>query len=125
MACKYTELSYNIPINKSILFVIDFLKKYRVYPFARGIIQNYSWFRNVATEWMRRLVEFQVEKPLSYPEAPVKWDRTNGGYKRAYELGKILINGYGNGDYTGEFSNILLDFLPLSTLVLLKLKLQL
>jgi len=86
-ACRFDELSHDIPINRGILAVIERLRREKLYPFQSGRHFLTATHRENLIGWQQRLQELGVSMPNGFPTESVHWSRTNGGYRKAHHLG--------------------------------------
>jgi len=118
IACKYRELSYDIPINRGILSVIHYQKKKRLFPFGYNLNINYL---QDLLGWESRLLSLGVSRPDHFPNEKIHWNRTNAGYKRVHNLGEFITRGKGSAFREGKREAILFDSAEVWELFLLRL----
>jgi len=90
LACHYRELSYDIPVNRGILMVTARLKRAGLYPFHPDGPERVS-HREELEGWRQRLLDMGARQPAAFPQETVTWNRTDGGYRKTHELGRLLL----------------------------------
>ncbi len=105
-ACRYPLLTHDVVVNRGILYVVDRLRRERLFPFGPLSAREQ---RQEVVGFARRLRELGVRRPLSFPQEPVRWTRANGAYRRVHELGRILAGQHTLGLGEGKGESLLFD----------------
>lgn len=117
ISCTFNELTYNIPINQSLVQVVDYLKTNQIWPFCIDIGKDAAIMVNQKRDLLNTLGVNSPRRPVNPKE--IRWDRRNNWFRPMVTLGHALLTGSGEG--TGRLSRqaLFLDMAEIWELFLL------
>ena len=100
-ACTYNDLTYDIFVNRGIVFVSRILRNEGLFPFGMG---THAPLKQFVSGVEQKLIALGTKVPRDFPKESAGWTRATAQFRRVHEIGRLLATfksgsfGLGHGD---------------------------